>query len=206
MLSIANWLKFSFLIKYTNCIRVLSTSILILSLFIACGGDNKEYVNLALDKDKVPSIQDDSVTLLISDSGIIRYMMITKQWLVFDRIMDPYWHFPEGIYIEQFDSLHTKEASIVADTAWNFIDRKMWHLKGHIFMKNSKEETFKTDELFWNETEQRIYSDKYIEIHRPDKLTLKGTGFESNTSMTRYRIYKPFDSPFIFSEGEGKTP
>ncbi|MDU1905955.1 MAG: LPS export ABC transporter periplasmic protein LptC [Dysgonomonas sp.] len=171
-----------------------------LYLLISCGGDNKDYITLPFDRETVPTLQDDSVTMLISDSGIIRYKVITKDWQAFDRASDPHWYFPQGIYVEQFDTMFIKQASIKADTAWNYTNKRLWHLKGNVFMKNIREETFKTDELFWNEKEQKIYSDKYIEIYRPDKLTLQGIGFESNMDMTRYKIFKPFDSDFIVSD------
>lgn len=181
-------------------IRILVSSILILYIFVSCGNNNQEYIDLPFDKETMPTVEDDSVTMMISDSGIIRYKVITKEWLAFDRASDPHWYFPKGIYVEQFDTTFVKQASIKADTAWNYVNRRLWHLKGNVFMKNIKEETFKTDELFWNEKEQKIYSDKYIEIYRPDKLTLQGIGFESNMDMTRYKIFRPFDSDFIVSD------
>jgi len=126
--------------------------------------------------------------------------MVAKEWLIFERASDPHWFFPKGFYVEQFDTTFNKQSTIIADTAWNFTQKRLWRLKGNVFMTNIKGETFKTDEIFWDQNKERLYSDKYIEINQPGKLLLKGVGFESNTQMTVYRIFRPFDSDIVFSE------
>lgn len=173
---------------------------------VSCGNDKKEYVNAPLDNETMPSMRDDSVTMLISDSGLIKYKVITKTWNFFENAKDPHWYFPEGIYVEQFDTTFHKQTSLKADTAWNFTLRKLWRLKGNVFIENIQNETFSTDELFWDEKQQKFYSDKYIEINRPEKLMLKGVGFESNMNMTQYRIFKPHDTDIYFEDNQGTEP
>nr|WP_297168116.1 LPS export ABC transporter periplasmic protein LptC [uncultured Dysgonomonas sp.] len=191
-----------FIKKYKPSIRILSISILILGFLISCGNDKKEYVNAPLDNETMPSMRDDSVTMLISDSGLIKYKLITKNWEFFENAKDPHWYFPEGIYLEQFDTSFQKQVTIKADTAWHFTLRKLWKLKGNVFIENIQDETFSTDELFWDEKEQKVYSDKYIEINRPEKLMLKGIGFESNLNMTQYRIFRPHDTDIYFEDNQ----
>ena len=191
-----------FIKKYKPSIRILSISILILGFLISCGNDKKEYVNAPLDNETMPSMRDDSVTMLISDSGLIKYKLITKDWEFFENAKDPHWYFPEGIYLEQFDTSFQKQVTIKADTAWHFTLRKLWKLKGNVFIENIQDETFSTDELFWDEKEQKVYSDKYIEINRPEKLMLKGIGFESNLNMTQYRIFRPHDTDIYFDDNQ----
>lgn len=191
-----------FIKKYKPSIRILSISILILGFLISCGNDKKEYVNAPLDNETMPSMRDDSVTMLISDSGLIKYKLITKNWEFFENAKDPHWYFPEGIYLEQFDTSFQKQITIKADTAWHFTLRKLWKLKGNVFIENIQDETFSTDELFWDEKEQKVYSDKYIEINRPEKLMLKGIGFESNLNMTQYRIFRPHDTDIYFEDNQ----
>lgn len=188
--------------KYKISIRILSIGILMLYFTTSCGNKKQEVIDAPLDREKVPTIHDDSVTMLISDSGIIRYKVLTKDWQIFEASKDPHWYFPKGLYVERFDSVFHAEASLKADTAWNYTQRRLWQLKGHVFMKNTKGETFSTEELFWDEREQKMYSNKYIEINRPDKIMLKGTGFESNMNMTQYRIFRPDNTNLFFDENK----
>lgn len=185
--------RFSIQNRNKQNIRVLSVCILIFCFLVGCGSKDKELVDLQFDRETVPLMTGDSITMLISDSGIIRHKVVTPEWQSFDG-SDSYDFFPKGIYYEQFDSLLHKQVTLEADTAWNYTRRKLWRLKGNVLIKNIQNETFKTEEVFWDEKEQKIYSDKFIEINRPQKLVLKGFGFESNQSMTQYRIFRPHDT------------
>ena len=175
-----------------------------LFLYTACGSSDPETVDIQFDSEVTPSMITDSVTTLISDSGITRYKLETKNWQVFDKAEEPFWYFPEGIYLERFDSLFQVEAKILADTAWNYTDKRLWRLKGNVDIRNMEGELFLSDELFWDQKEQKVYSDKYIQIKRGD-TELKGYGFESNQEMTEYRIFRPHDGKIPFKE-EPITP
>ncbi len=169
-------------------------------LFVAsCQKKTEELVDIIFNPDSVPTMTTDSVITLISDSGVTRYKLITKKWQVFDGAKEPYWFFPEGIYLERFDSLFNVEAVVFADTAWNYVNKQLWRLKGNVNAQNMKGEKFFSDELFWDQHQQRIYSDKYIEIQKGE-TELKGYGFESNQEMTEYRIFKPHDGRIPLKE------
>ena len=169
-------------------------------LFVAsCQKKTEELVDIIFNPDSVPTMTTDSVITLISDSGVTRYKLMTKKWQVFDGAKEPYWFFPEGIYLERFDSLFNVEAVVFADTAWNYVNKQLWRLKGNVNAQNMKGEKFFSDELFWDQHQQRIYSDKYIEIQKGE-TELKGYGFESNQEMTEYRIFKPHDGRIPLKE------
>ncbi|SBV91196.1 LPS export ABC transporter periplasmic protein LptC [uncultured Dysgonomonas sp.] len=157
--------------------------------FASCKKEVSSAVNFKYDKEIVPSMHTDSVRMLISDSGLIKYKMITKTWDVFDEAKDPHWFFPEGLYLEQFDTAFVVVVTIKADTAWNYTRRKLWRLKGHVFVRNIIGETFTGDELFWNQQEQKIYSDKLVEVNRPEKgILVARNGLVANQQMTAYEF------------------
>ena len=170
-----------------------------LFLYGACSSNDKELVDINYDPETTPSMNTDSVITLISDSGITRYKLETENWQVFDKAKDPYWYFPKGIYLERFDSLFQVEATILADSAWNYTDKQLWRLKGNVDIRNMEGEMFLSDELFWDQKNEKVYSDKYIEI-KQDETELKGYGFESNQEMTEYRIFRPHDGRIPFRE------
>lgn len=170
-----------------------------LFLYAACSSSDKDLIDINYDPETTPSMNTDSVITLISDSGITRYKLETDNWQVFDKAKDPYWYFPEGIYLERFDSLFQVEATILADSAWNYTDKRLWRLKGNVDIRNMEGEMFLSDELFWDQKEEKVYSDKYIEI-KQGETELKGYGFESNQEMTEYRIFRPHDGRIPFRE------
>ena len=172
-----------------------------LFFYTACGNKQKDLIDIKYDPEVTPSMTTDSVTTLISDSGITRYKLVADKWEVFDKAKDPYWYFPKGIYLERFDSIFQVEAKIKADSAWNYTDKRLWRLKGHVDIRNMQGEIFLSEELFWDQRTQRVYSDKQIEIKRGE-TELKGYGFESNQEMTDYRIFRPYEGKIPFKEDD----
>lgn len=173
--------------------------VIVMSLFfVSCNHKKENLVDITFDPELTPTMDTDSVVTLISDSGITRYKLETKNWKVFDKAKEPYWYFPQGIYLERFDQNLNVEARINADTAWNYTEKRLWHLKGHVDIRNMKDERFRSEELFWDQRLGRVYSDKYIEIETGDggEKKLKGYGFESNQEMTDYKIFRVHDGKF----------
>lgn len=156
-------------------------------LLISCSSNRKSEIDFSYNPETVPSMSTDSVDMLItSDSGVVKYHLITKKWDMYDNAKEPYWFFPEGLYGEQYDSLMQVEATLIADTAWNYKNQKLWRLKGNVVVQNKLGETFKTQELFWDERKSLVYSKVYSEMHRPGKSVLFGhSGFEGNRDMTK---------------------
>ena len=166
----------------------------------SCKDKNDSLVAFQYDPEVVPTMITDSFTTLISDSGITRYKLIADKWMVFDKAKEPFQYFPFGIYLERFTPDFEIEATVKADTAWYYNEKELWHLKSNVHGENMQGEEFDSDELFWDGENGRVYSDSYIEIKRGD-TRLKGYGFESNQSMTNYRIFRPHDGLLPFSEG-----
>ncbi len=170
-----------------------------LLFFISCRDRNENLVSFVYDPEVVPTMITDTVTTLISDSGITRYKLVADVWMIFDKAKEPYWYFPEGIYLERFTPDFSIEATVVADTAWYYSEKDLWKLKKNVHVENMQGEEFDSEELFWDQKNERVYSDKYIEIKR-GVTEIKGYGFESNQSMTDYRIFRPHDGKLPFSD------
>lgn len=101
---------------------------------------------------------------------------------------------PEGIYVEKFDTLFQTEASIKADTAYYYDKKGLWELIGNVEVESLQGEHFETSQLFWDQKQEKVYSDKFMRIEQEDKI-ITGIGFESNQDMTQYKI---FNSQGIF--------
>lgn len=171
-------------------------------LFMSCKEEKNDSIAFVYDPQTVPTMRTDSLSTLISDSGLVKYKMIAKTWLLFDQAEDPHSLFPDGFYFEQFDSLFNVTATIKADSVWNFTRRKLWQLRGNVSIVNSLGETFTSEELFWDENAQRIYSNQYVEINRPNKTLTKAKRFEANQQMTNYRLYDVISDIYVNDDEE----
>lgn len=185
-------------------ITIVLGAIVMLLLFPSCGGKKKELGEAITERDSLPAMATIDVLTYISDSGVTRYRMDTKEWLVYDRKNPSYWAFEKGVYLEQFDSLFNVDASIKADTAYFYDKKKLWKLMGHVDIQNRKGERFNTELLFWDQVKKRVYSDRFIRIEQPDRI-ITGYGFDSDERMTNYQI-KNMEGVFYVDEEGQKAP
>ena len=159
-------------------------------LFSGCKEDGKLGVATRIDPKKMPSMSTVNVATLISDSGITQYKIVSPLWNVYDEVDTPYWNFPKGIYLQKFDRKFNVIASVAADSAKFFRLQNLWKLDGNVELKKEPGELFLTQQLFWDQRRNKLYSDSFIHIETPERM-LEGHGFESNDRLTKYSIRRP---------------
>jgi len=155
---------------------------------IACGSGKKNFVELEFDNETSYTMKSTDVVMFVSDSGITRFRMEAEEWYIFDEASDPYYYFPEKVHGEQLDTLLHVEAAFDADTAYYYYNRKLWKFINNVKAVNLAGEQFETSLLYWDDAEGRIYSDQFIRITKGDFINT-GIGFESNQTLTQYRIF-----------------
>jgi len=159
-----------------------------------------------MDIEVLPDMRTENASILISDSGITRTRIEAKVWDVFSRSEEPYWYFPQGFYLERFDSLFNVEFSIRADTVYNYQKTSIWRAVNNVLVINTEGNSLETSELFFNQkaepgSKEAIYTDKFVRITEGNRL-YTGYGLKTNTSLSDWAIYQ-FGGEFEF---EGNAP
>ena len=172
-------------------IRFIGTTAAALAVVVpifvtSCNSIQEESVIIE-NRDSMAVMSTYGVSTIISDSGRISYRIDAEEWLIFDRRQPPYWAFEKGVYLEKYDYEMNVEATIKCDTAYYYSEQKLWKLIGNVDIRNPKNERFYTDLMYWNQEEEKIYSDAYIKIEQEEQTT-EGIGFSSNQSMTQWEI------------------
>lgn len=159
--------------------------VVVLFFVVSCSKPEVGKIAAVVDRSAMPKLRATEITTVISDSGITRYRISTPRWDVFDKASQPYWEFPVGIHVEQFDLNLKVESNIHSQYAKFHENEQLWELKGKVRMTNIKGELFETERLFWNQREERLYSDTVVKITQENHI-INAVGFESNQQMTRY--------------------
>jgi len=164
-----------------------TTTLVVVVLFLvaSCSKNEVGKVAAVVDRTSLPKLHVTQVTTVISDSGITRYRISAPQWDVYDKASQPYWEFPLGVHFERFDENLKVDANIHCKYAKFKEYEQLWELKGNVRMTNIKGELFETEHLFWNQREERIYSDTIVKITQATHI-INAIGFESNQQMTKY--------------------
>ena len=157
-------------------------------LLPSCSDSNEKVGPEIGERDSLPTLKSIGVSTLISDSGVIRYKIISEDWYIYDKKDPQYWSFEKGLFIERFNPAYQVDAFISCDTAYFYNQQELWELRGRVLVKNLKNETFKTSLLFWDQQARRIYSSAYMEIDGETRK-LSGYNFSSNEQMSDYIIH-----------------
>ncbi|MDO4191349.1 MAG: LPS export ABC transporter periplasmic protein LptC [Bacteroidales bacterium] len=175
-----------------NIKSVATVFVMVAMLFcvVSCKKKVHEYTDSVENRALTPTLRATDVMTTVSDSGITRYRLTTPLWEIYEHAEEPYWAFSQGLHFDRFDPNFNVDAQIDCDRATYWSVKKLWHLEGNVKCTNLEGERFETPELYWDQNLERIYSDSVIVIYKQD-LKITGKGFESNQTLTNYRILLP---------------
>ncbi len=168
--------------------RLILAAVVILAALTACGGDVKEHTAPPIyDRDSVSMMTSYGVNTLISDSGVIKYRIVTERWDVNVVRQPSRWTFEKGVFFEQFDEKFHVQAYIQADTAWYYDQKKLWHLRGRVRIRNINGLIYTSEELFWDGMAHELYSNVFSKVVTPER-SMEGSYFRSDEQMRHYLV------------------
>ena len=162
--------------------------LVLIVLMWACSEEHEHTAPAIYEKDSVSMMTSYGVNNMISDSGVMKYRIVTEQWDINTVRQPSRWEFMKGIFFEQFDEEMHMKAYIQADTAWYYDQQRLWKLRGRVFIRKADNALIYTsDELYWDGLKHQFYSHAFSRIVTPER-TMEGTYFESNEEMTHYMV------------------
>ena len=154
---------------------------------LACTEEHEHTAPAIRDKDSVPSMVSYGVNTLISDSGVIKYRIVTERWEMNDKRNPSRWIFDKGVFLTQFDQTLHIQSYIQCDTAYYFDKNRIWELRGRVRILTKQGLRFSSEELYWDEQKHEIWSHKFSHLKTPER-ELQGNYFKSNENMTKYIV------------------
>lgn len=140
-----------------------------------------------------------NVFLIHSDSAIIRSELTAPRQLEFQN---GNLEFPDGIDIKIFSIDGQLETTMRADRGYFLKNENIYRGEGNVQIKNLiKDQRLQTEEIFWNQAEKKIYTEKFVTIQERQTL-FNGTGMEADDSFSNYKLKKVRDSRTVLP-GEG---
>lgn len=157
-------------------------------LFLCACDEQKEHIAPAIfPRDSVAVMTSYGVNTLISDSGVIKYRIVTERWEVNQARNPSRWIFDKGLFLEQFDEKFHVQSYIQCDTAYYYDKDKIWELRGRVRILTKDGLRFSSEQLFWDELNHELYSHVYSHLITPERQ-LQGSYFRSDEKMTKYYV------------------
>ena len=165
----------------------IAASVAMLFLF-SCTNDLKQVQEITREDNLPMDVQEDLV-LQYSDSSYVRLELRAPLAESYPQLEEPVRKFPDGIEVFFFDSMGKQETRMRANQATNYINKQLWHATGDVVVVNKKGEQLNTEELYWDERQEKIYSEVFVKI-TTEKEIIMGEGFEADQNFDNYVINK----------------
>lgn len=160
----------------------------VVSLIIgACENDIQE-VNEILSSSSAQMEVIEDVELLYSDSANLRVKILAP---TLHRVLERNQQkevFPDGVYVEFYEN-NEVSSWLYADKAQRFEKEDKIIARENVLLYNVDRDTFRSDELVWDEKAERVYSDKVFKFSSPDEV-IYGYKFNSNQQFTDFTFHK----------------
>jgi LPS export ABC transporter protein LptC len=153
----------------------------LLAIFISsCVNDLNKVKEIASTEMGVVVSPTKGVDLIMSDSARVQLHLITPLMLQY-QTKKPYKLMPHGVKVIFYDKETLKESgNIVADTGISHDDQKLIEFHKNVVATNAKGETYKSDELYWDQATKKVYSHKPVQVTMAGGNVMNGDSFESD--------------------------
>lgn len=156
----------------------------------ACADDDAQPINRAQIAVDAPDEQSTNATIVFADSNW------TKARLQVGRARKYYGRgetlLDSGVFVEFYAIDGSLNATLVADSAT--VDDRSMNMTafGNVHVESDGgQRIIDTDRMTYDHAGQRVHSDARVSIVDNVKgQTLRGTGFTSNLSLTKYTVYR----------------
>ena len=140
-------------------------------------------------------------TITMMENGQRSYTFVTPLMEGYSMATNPYQEFRRGIEMTTYtsDSMNLEDANIKANYAIYYENQKLWEAKGNVvIIKNNRKDgdttitghtEIYTQQLFWNATTKKIYSNVDTKILQPDGWHF-GVGFDADEDLKNIHFRK----------------
>ena len=161
----------------------------------------KETKTTQYDYETLMTEASENRTISMMENGMLTYTFVTPLMEGYSLATNPYQEFRRGIDMTTYtqDSLNLVDATITANYAIYYEHQRLWEAKGNvIIIKNNRDKgdtTVKnqteiyTQQLFWNATTKKIYSNVDTKILQPDGWHF-GVGFDADEDLKNIHFRK----------------
>ena len=174
---------------------MIATASAVAFVVYSCKGKLAEAESLILEDTPVQTV--DNMFIIHSENGKIQLRMEADLMERYERDTVSYELFPKGFAVYGYTDNELLETEIVSDKARHLKykdGREKWEAFGNVVVRNLiKQEVMETDTLYWDQKNEKIFTDCYVRMYSPDGF-MQGYGMESDQRARNSIILKPFNS------------
>lgn len=180
---------FSIFVNMSRSLRYRAEALLILALMLTGCENDIERINLLTGDAETPTLKGSNIEVIYSDSAKVQVQILAPSYQQFSNIERPYMEFPDGMEVYFYDDSMKIESEIRADYTIYYSEERFWHATGNVVARRlDNGDALHTEELFWDEAKELIYSDTYTRIQNEDGIFYGKRGFESHQNLSNWQL------------------
>ena len=149
---------------------------------------NRDEIMALGKKVAMPSLTGKGVTMLYSDSTVLKIKLITPQMLKYEKdVKEPITIMPKGLFVIFYDQNGKESTTLKSDYGVRYENSKRMEVKYNVEVVNVNGEKLNTEHLIWDEEKKKITSDDFVKITTAKEIIM-GKGLEANQDFTQYEI------------------
>jgi LPS export ABC transporter protein LptC len=154
----------------------------------ACENSLNDIQKIASKEEDKPISRSIGVDVIYSDSAKVKAHMTTPLMIEHNDATKPYTEMPKGVKIIFYDENLHEKGSITSDYAIRHDKENIIEFRKNVIASNTQGETFKSEELIYDQTAKKLSSTKPVQIKMSNGNLMNGTGFNSNESLYPWHI------------------
>nr|MBB6138985.1 LPS export ABC transporter protein LptC [Mucilaginibacter sp. X5P1] len=158
-------------------------------LLSACENDLKKVKEISQNQINMDVDTIHVVNIIFSDSARVKFT-IDAPLLLQHTGKKQYNVMPKGVHINIYDKDLNQIGTLTADTGIQREDQNVIEFHKNVVARNAKGETFKSDELIWDQNTKRMHSNKQVQITMTNGDIYNGTSFESTQTLWPWTMVK----------------
>lgn len=166
---------------------LMAAMVALMVMLGACENDMNEVMAMG-EKKIMPSQTGKDVTLLYTDSTLLKIRLEAPQMVMYDKgTKEPMTIMPKGFFVVFFDEQGKKSTTLKANYGVRYETSRRMEAKYNVEVVNATGEKLNTEHLVWDENTKQITSDAFVKITTAKEIIM-GKGLRSNQDFTQYEI------------------
>jgi LPS export ABC transporter protein LptC len=164
-------------------------AMILLASLSACRNDIETVRSLDFI-DTLPAMTADDIEIIYSEKGKVQIRLVSPRLISKETETEPILVFPDGFTVYFYDSIMKPTSTISADYGISYEKKKLMEARHNVVVVNTqKNEQLNTEELFWDQNKEVIYSETFVKITSGQQV-IYGEGLYSKQPFDVMEVYK----------------
>lgn len=164
---------------------IFIVTVFTVTIFFSCKNNFKDIQNIGI-LDSGPLTIAENINTKYTDSGKLKFHLISPKMLNYSNREFAFYEFPDGINLTLFDKENNK-SNVVADYAILYDDTGIIDLQKNVVLSTHDKDTLFADQLFYDQNKEWLFTNLPVRFRTENEL-INGVGFDSNKDFTQAQV------------------